>query len=65
MHNTKVVQNFDPLFPYQFKALMRIKNSIHAFDDEKPLSKSSIFTAFGCMLSTTPSNDFSSTIQEL
>jgi hypothetical protein len=37
----KVVQNFDRLFPYQFKALMRIKNSIHAFD-EKPLSKSSI-----------------------
>jgi hypothetical protein len=38
----KVVQNFDSLFHYQFKALMRIKkNSIHAFD-EKPLSRSSI-----------------------
>jgi hypothetical protein len=37
----KVVQNFDRLFHYQFKALMGIKNSIHALD-EKPLSKSSV-----------------------
>ncbi len=62
MHNTKVVQNFDRQFHYQFKALVRVKNSIHAFERSLFQNIQSCCIWLHVVYSF---NDFSSKIQEL